>query len=261
MKKIPDKTLKLLLDKVEVYNCRAFISSDPIQIPHHFKRKEDIEISAFLTSSIAWGNRTSIIKNAERLMKLMENSPFDFILNTNERELSRLSDFVHRTFNGYDCLGFVHSLKIIYREMGGLESVFTKGFADTETIYGTLVYFHKIFMKNIELQRTGKHVSDVSKGSAAKRLNMFLRWMVRNDNNGVDFGIWKNIPPSSLMIPLDVHVGNVARKLGLLERKQNDWKAVEELTELLKSIDSNDPVKFDFALFGMGSDNFIKKVM
>lgn len=251
MKKIQKDIITLLLEKAELYNCPEFIKNDPIQVPHKFSKKEDIEIAAFFTASIAWGNRASIINNSKRLMILMENSPFDFITGAKGKELVPLAKFVHRTFNGDDCLGFVYSLKVIYSDYGGLERVFSKGYAQSKNIEGAFTYFRTMFMKNIELYRTGKHVPDIIKGSAAKRLNMFLRWMVRDDKKGVDFGLWKKIPPSALMIPLDVHVGNIARKLNLLERKQNDWKSVKELTEILKTIDPEDPIRFDFALFGM----------
>jgi uncharacterized protein (TIGR02757 family) len=252
VKKISQKIISELIEKADFYNCPDFIKSDPIQIPHSFSKKEDIEISAFLSATIAWGNRTSIINNAKRLMLLMDNSPYDFVKNAKGKELLPLTKFVHRTYNGDDCLGFMYSLQNIYKDHGGLEGVFTKGFKKSYSVESSLLYFHEIFMRYIELHRTGKHVSNISKGSAAKRLNMYLRWLVRSDNKGVDFGLWKEIPASALMIPLDVHVGNVAREMGLLERKQNDWKAVVELTEVLKSINSNDPIIFDFALFGTG---------
>ncbi len=257
MSKISDRVVELLFEKAGFYNRPEFILTDPVQVPRRFNKKEDIEIAAFLASAIAWGNRTSIINNSKRLMNRMENSPGQFILNAGEKEILKLSDFVHRTFNGDDLSGFLYSLKMIYTEKGGLENVFNRGYKKENSIESALIHFRKVFMSNIKMKRTGKHVSDVSKGSAAKRLNMFLRWMVRNDNNGVDFGIWKEIPPSALMIPLDVHVGNVARKLGLLTRKQNDWKAVIELTGILKTIDPKDPVRFDFALFGMGVNDFL----
>ena len=252
MKKIPLKLASELIKKADLYNCIDFINDDPIQIPHSFTKKEDIEISGFLSAAIAWGNRKSIIKNAKRLMSIMDNSPYQFVTQANEKELIPITKFVHRTFNGDDCLGFIYSLKQIYNEQGGLEKVFTTNYKTNCSIEESIIYFRKVFMKNIELHRTGKHVSDVARGSAAKRINMFLRWMVRNDNKGVDFGLWKNISMSALKIPLDVHTGNVSRKLGLLERKQNDWKAVCELTQNLSFIDVNDPVRFDFALFGIG---------
>lgn len=252
MKKIPIKLSSELLKKADFYNRPEFINDDPIQVPHSFTKKEDIEISGFLSAAIAWGNRKSIIKNAKKLMEIMDNSPYNFISQANEKEFIPITKFVHRTFNGDDCLGFIYSLKQIYNEQGGLEKVFATGYKTNNSVENSIIYFRKVFMKNIELHRTGKHVSDVSRGSAAKRINMFLRWMVRNDNKGVDFGLWKAIPMSALKIPLDVHTGNVSRKLGLLERKQNDWKSVCELTQILSTIDATDPVRFDFALFGIG---------
>jgi len=236
----------------KLFNNNEFINSDPIQIPHLFKKKEDIEISGFLTATIAWGNRKMIINNAKKLMQIMDYEPFKFITNASNTEINKASSFVHRTFNGDDSIEFIKSLRNIYLFNNGLEAVFTKGFIKDNTIKSSLIYFRKIFISYIKLKRSFKHISDVEKGSAAKRLNMFLRWMVRKDLNGVDFGLWENIPMSELKLPLDVHSANMSRKLGLLKRKQNDWKAVCEVTDILKEIDNNDPIKFDFALFGMG---------
>ena len=245
--------LKPFLDsRVEQYNQLEFIDTDPIQIPHKFSLKEDIEIASFLTATIAWGQRKSIIKNSNSLMDLMDNSPFDFIMNASENDLKGLQHFVHRTFNGDDCIFFLKSLKNIYSNHNGMESVFNKGFDIENTIFGALKYFREIFISIPHQPRVKKHISDVAANSAAKRLNMFLRWMVRNDNSGVDFGLWNKIPTSSLMLPLDVHTGNVARNLGLLQRTQNDWKAVEEITSVLRTFDANDPIKYDYALFGIG---------
>lgn len=248
-------TKKLLDSQVTQYNQLEFIETDPIQIPHRFSRKEDIEIAGFLTATISWGQRKSILKNANRLMELMENSPYQFIMETDASEWGALSNFVHRTFNGQDCLFFLKALRYIYNEQGGLESVFTKGYEIDKTIFSALKYFREIFLSIPHEQRVKKHLSDVNANSAAKRLNMFLRWMVRSDENSVDFGIWKNIPPSALMLPLDTHSGNVARELGLLKRSQNDWKAVEEITAILRTFDQTDPVKYDYALFGAGVFN------
>ncbi|MCL1868711.1 MAG: TIGR02757 family protein, partial [Paludibacter sp.] len=226
---------------------------------HRFSRKEDIEIAGFLASTIAWGQRKSIIKNALRFMDLMDNSPCDFILHSNENtDWQRFSSFVHRTFNGEDCLFFIKSLKNIYLKHSGLENVFACGFEKSQTIYGALAHFRSVFLELPHSHRVEKHLSDVTRNSAAKRLNMFLRWMVRADDAGVDFGIWKKIPQSALMLPLDVHSGNVARAFGLLMRPQNDWKAVEEITAVLRTFDSADPVKYDFALFGAGVSGEIK---
>jgi uncharacterized protein (TIGR02757 family) len=182
----------------------------------------------------------------------MNNDPIGFLLNTPEGEWGIFQDFKHRTFNGPDCFYFLKSLKNIYQNHGGLEQVFTDGFRNGHTIFNALIHFRKVFFELEHERRTEKHVSDVEKGAAAKRLNMFLRWMVRSDKAGVDFGLWKQIPVSALMLPLDVHTGNVARKLGLLTRTQNDWRAVEEITVRLREFDPEDPIKYDFALFGLG---------
>lgn len=244
--------LKDFLDeKVIIFNRPSFIETDPILIPKKFSVKENVEIAGFLTATIAWGNRTSIIKNATKLMLLMDNQPYDFVKNSSSLEIKRLNRFVHRTFNGEDCMYFIYSLKNICNNYGGLQAVFEKGFQKEKTIQSALEYFYSVFFEN-EGERTRKHISNVAKGSSGKRLNMFLRWMVRNNNNGVDFGIWQGIPASSLMLPLDVHTGNVSRKLGILKRKSNDWKAVEEVTRTLRIFDPTDPIKYDFALFGLG---------
>lgn len=250
--KLSKKELKEFLDtKVELYNHPRFIESDPIQIPHQFTKKEDIEISAFLTATIAWGNRKSIIKNAYAMMQLLDQSPYDFVLNHQDSDLEKLSNFVHRTFNGQDFIQFIKSLSHIYKQHNGLEAIFSTH-SKEQHLQFTIHEFKKYFFEVEHLSRTQKHVSDPLKNSAAKRINMYLRWMVRQDQNGVDFGIWKHISPSLLSCPLDVHSGNVARKLGLLKRKQNDAKALSELDESLRSLDANDPVKYDFALFGLG---------
>ena len=246
------KDLKDFLDaKVEQYNNPKFIESDPIQIPHQFGKKEAVEIAGFLTATIAWGNRKSIINNANKLMGLLDNAPYDFIVNHQETDLEKLLPFVHRTFNGYDCIQFIKSLQNIYKNHNGLEMVFSES-AEKNSMQTSISKFKRTFFEIEHLQRTQKHVSDPLKNSPAKRINMFLRWMVRNDNTGVDFGIWKTINPSQLSCPLDVHSGNVARKLGLLKRKQNDAKALNELDKSLRKLDPNDPVKYDFALFGLG---------
>ncbi|WP_300025306.1 TIGR02757 family protein [uncultured Maribacter sp.] len=244
--------LKIFLDeKVFEYNKPEFLETDPIQIPHLFTQKEDIEISAFLTATIAWGNRKSIINNSHKLMEKMGQSPYDFVLNHTDDDLDNLSGFVHRTFNENDLKYFIKSLKNIYLQHQGLEGVFTRH-QSNDSLQPTISKFKKIFFELPYEQRTTKHVSDPLKGSAAKRINMFLRWMVRDATTNVDFGIWKGIPTSKLSCPLDVHSGNVARKLGLLKRKQNDAKALAELDKSLRKLDPLDPVKYDFALFGLG---------
>lgn len=244
--------LKDFLDiKVEQYNTLDFIESDPIQVPHSFNKKEDIEISAFLSATIAWGNRKSIIKNAKRMVQLLDNSPYDFVINHKTSDLKRLKLFVHRTFNGFDFITFINGLNHIYRNHNGLEAIFAKH-ATKDSLQGSIHNFKNFFFEIEHLQRTQKHISDPLKNSAAKRINMFLRWMVRKDKTGVDFGIWNSLSPALLSCPLDVHSGNVARKLGLLNRKQNDGKALAELDIALRKLDSKDPVKYDFALFGLG---------
>jgi uncharacterized protein (TIGR02757 family) len=245
-------TLKQFLDaKVKQYNRIEFIESDPIQVPHLFSKKEDIEISAFLTATIAWGNRKSIIQNAKRLMQRMDNAPYDFICSHQNNDLKVFEGFVHRTFNAHDAVQFIKSLKHIYTTYGGMESVFSK-YAEKTTLQNAIHHFKNHFFEIEHLKRTEKHISDPLKNSAAKRINMFLRWMVRPSNSGVDFGIWKGLKTAQLSCPLDVHSGNVARKLGLLKRHQNDAKAVKELDKNLRKFDQTDPVKYDFALFGLG---------
>ncbi len=251
-KKINKKDLKEFLDaKVELYNRPDFISSDPIQIPHQFSKKEDIEISGFLTATIAWGNRKSIINNATKMMALIDHSPHDFIINHKESDLEALQPFVHRTFNGLDFITFIKALQNIYKNHNGLEAVFSKH-AEKHSLQNAIHKFKHTFFEIEHLQRTLKHVSDPLKNSAAKRINMYLRWMVRPNNTGVDFGIWDSLSPAQLSCPLDVHSGNVARKLGLLKRQQNDGKALAELDTALQKLDASDPVKYDFALFGLG---------
>lgn len=246
------KNLKEFLDeKVEEFNRPDFIETDPIQVAKQFSEKEDIEIAGFLTATISWGNRPAIIKNALRMMELLDNEPAEFIRQASEMETDRLQLFVHRTFNGDDLVYFIRSLQNIYRKYGGLQTVFETGFANSGTVFGALESFHHVFFE-LEGERTRKHVSNVTKGASAKRLNMYLRWMCRADRAGVDFGLWKGIPQSALMLPLDLHTGNVGRKLGLLQRRSNDWKAVEEITSTLRTFDPADPIKYDFALFGLG---------
>lgn len=244
--------LKEFLDaKVQQYNHPKFLESDPIQIPHRFTKKEDVEISAFLTATIAWGNRKSIINNADRMMKLLDNSPHDFVLNHQESDLEKLSGYVHRTFNDIDLTYFLRGLKNLYINHKGLEHVFAQN-ATTSSMQPAISSFKAVFFELPHQTRTTKHVSDPLKGSAAKRINMFLRWMVRDSATAVDFGLWNTIKPAILSCPLDVHSGNVARKLHLLKRKQNDAKAVHELDQNLRKLDPRDPVKYDFALFGLG---------
>lgn len=250
--KIGKSDMKEFLDeKVELYNKPSFIESDPISIPHQFTKKQDIEIAGFLAATIAWGNRKMILRNANRMMEILDHSPFEFIMNSSNNEMEMIKSFVHRTFNSTDLIYFLKALKHIYRYKGGLETIFTTH-KTSDSLQPAIHEFHKIFFELPHEKRTERHVSDPFKGSAAKKLNMFLRWMVRKDKFGVDFGIWDKINPSMLYIPLDLHSGNTARRLGLLSRKMNDWKAVEELTEILREFDPTDPVKYDFTLFGLG---------
>lgn len=244
---------ELLDSRVEHYNRPDFIESDPISIPHRFSKKEDIEIAGFLAATIAWGQRPTIIRNALQLMEWMNEAPHDFILHATEKDLSPFYDFKHRTFNGEDCVFFLTTLQNIYRHHGGLEDAFSSHISKEDTtVFKGITGFRNLFFSLDHLPRTRKHVSEPANKSAAKRLNMYLRWMVRNDNKGVDFGLWKKINPAQLCCPLDVHSGRTARHLKLLKRKASDWQAVEELTTSLKKFDPEDPVKYDFALFGLG---------
>ena len=247
----PEELKDFLDQKVIQYNTLDFIDSDPIQIPHLFSQKEDIEIAGFLAATIAWGNRKMIISNSHKLMQIMGNSPYDFVMNHKEIHLEKLSNFVHRTFNAADAVTFIKALQHLYKNNPDLESVFYKHI-ETNSTQKSISEFKKTFFEIPHLTRTQKHISDPQNGSAAKRINMYLRWMVRKDAAGVDLGIWNSIPTSALSCPLDVHSGNVARKLGLLSRKQNDAKALLELDTNLRRLDANDPVKYDYALFGLG---------
>ena len=242
--------LKDFLDfKVEQFNSPKFIESDPIQIPHLFSKKEDIEIIALLVSTIAWGKRNIIIRNGEKLVNLMGNSPYDFIMSANEDQINSF-EFVHRTFNKEDLIGFINAIKQLYLKHNGIEGVF--GEVKEFNMKEKLIHFNQVFTSHLPEKRTHKHIANPMKGSAAKRVNMYLRWMCRKDNAGVDFGIWDTVDMSDLHIPLDVHTGNIARKLNILTRKQNDWKAVAEMQEYVLNLDPKDPSKYDFALFGLG---------
>ncbi|HUX58443.1 MAG TPA: TIGR02757 family protein [Bacteroidales bacterium] len=245
--------MKLFLEeKYLKYNNTSFIASDPVSIPHGFTDRHDIEISGFLTAVIAWGRRELILSSSQRMFELMEYTPYEFIMSASENELYRLSGFVHRTFNGTDCIYFLRGLRHIYLHYNSMEEVILQGMEAGGSIREGLSHMRSLFFSLPHAIRNEKHFADVMKGAAGKRLNMFLRWMVRKDNHGVDFGIWDKIDPAMLYIPLDLHSGNTARRLGLLKRKMNDWKAVEELTDVLRLFDPKDPVKYDFALFGLG---------
>jgi len=249
--------LKDYLDfKADQYNNPNFIESDPIQIPHRYKLKEDIEISGFLAATIAWGNRKMIINSATKMMDAMGNNPYDFVMNATNDQIDAIDNIVHRTFNSEDFRYFIKSLRNIYENHGGLENVFSAN--NSINLQNRISEFKKIFFEIDHPLRTTKHISDPLKGSSSKRINMFLRWVSRKDTNGVDFGIWNAVSPSELSCPLDVHSGNVARALGILSRKQNDQKALIELDEALRKLDPTDPVKYDFALFGLGVFEGIK---
>ncbi len=249
---LSENIVQLLNEKVDQYNHPRFIEEDPIQVPNLFNQPENIEISGFLTSVIAWGQRKTIISNAKYLMQLMDNDPIGFIRNAGKNDLEHLNHFKHRTFCPEDCIFFIRSLQRAYKHYGGLKNIFQGLYRQTGSIRQVLIDFRKIFLEGSHLRRSEKHIADIHSGASGKRLNMFLRWMVRKDGRGVDFGLWNEIDQAGLYIPLDIHTGTIARKLGLLKRKQNDWQAVEELTAVLRQLDPADPVKYDFALFGMG---------
>ncbi len=252
MKKLSKTELKEFLDlKAVFYEQPKFIETDPVQIPHLFTKKEDIEISGFLTATISWGNRKSILTNAHKLMTLMGNAPYDFIMNHTPADTVYLEGFVHRTFNSTDLHYFIIALQHIYNQYTDLEGFFMQ-FKHEDKLQNAIHHFKKEFFSLPHLTRTEKHISDPNKNSAAKRINMFLRWMIRSSKGGVDLGIWKKLSPSQLSCPLDVHSGNVARKLRLISRKQNDGKALHQLDTNLRVLDPSDPVKYDYALFGLG---------
>jgi uncharacterized protein (TIGR02757 family) len=250
---IPAAEVKVFLEeKYLQYNNPSFIECDPISIPHRFTDLRDREISGFMTAAIAWGRRDLILRSSRILLERMDNVPYEFIISAGEDEISHLAGFVHRTFNGSDCVYFIKGLRHIYSNYNSMEDVLLQGMSETGSIRNGLSHLRSVFFELPHAQRNEKHFADVTGGAAGKRLNMFLRWMVRKDNRGVDFGMWNKINQASLYIPLDLHSGNTARRLGLLKRKMNDWKAVEELTSVLRLFDPADPVKYDFALFGLG---------
>ncbi len=249
------KDLKELLEeKYELFNQSGFIEDDPICIPHSYSKKEDIEITGFFAAVLAWGQRKTIINNCKRLLQWMDEDPHQFILHHSDEDLKPFENFCHRTFNGTDTLYFIHFLKHVYQNFQSLEEVFFLGMeSHHDTIENGLNGFRKEFKSLPEFpDRTGKHIASPDKKSACKRLNMYLRWMVRKDDRGVDFGIWNKIKPSQLVCPLDVHVEKVARRFGLIQRKQTDWQTALQLTDRLREFDSVDPVKYDFTLFGIG---------
>jgi uncharacterized protein (TIGR02757 family) len=246
------QALKELLDEAyERFAHSGFITDDPIHIPRRFAKREDAEVIGFLTATIAWGQRRTIIANANKVVALFDEAPFDFILHAGPTDLKRLDSFVHRTFNGVDLRHFIRGLRHMYAEHGGLEQGFLEH-GELGDMATAISRFKQRFFEPTHLPRTQKHVADPAKGSNAKRINMYLRWMVRPNDRGVDLGLWKRITPAQLMVPLDVHTGRVGRELGLLTRSQDDWKAVVELTDALRKFDPLDPVKYDIALFALG---------
>ena len=249
-----DEIYELLERKYLEFNATSFIADDPISIPHSFSKRQDIEIIAFWTAVLSWGNRKSIISSAKKLVDLMDGAPHDFILNHREKDLKKFLPFKHRTFNTTDTLYFIEFFKFYYQKHDSLEDAFLNTLSKKDAHVGNgLVGFHDLFFSLEDApHRTKKHIATPVRKSTCKRINMFLRWMVRKDKIGVDFGIWTKIKPAQLLCPLDVHVDRVGRKLGLITRKQTDWETVLELTENLKSFDPKDPVKYDFALFGIG---------
>lgn len=251
--------LKELLDGLhDKYNTPDFVPGDPISVPHSFSGREDIEISGFLASTIAWGNRKAIVKSARRMIEYMDGAPHDFVVNATDADMRRLSTYVHRTFNGGDFIDFVNALRRFYTTHTGLGDYFERTYASCGDMRVVLSDFRREFWSCDHCQRAEKHLSSIDKKAACKRLNMYIKWMVRDDGNGVDFGLWKGIPASALYLPLDVHTASMGRALGLLTRKQNDWRAVEEITSSLRAFDALDPVKYDFALFGAGIAGFLK---
>ncbi len=246
--------IEFLDQKVNEINTLDYIPGDPVSIPHSYEKLQDIEITAFWTAMLAWGKRSIIINKSRELFDLMDGAPHDFIINHEEKDRQRFENFKHRTFQYTDTLYFLEFLQNFYREQESLEDAFAHFLQPEDVHVGpALIGFHDLFFSlPVAPQRTRKHVSTPTRNSACKRLNMFLRWMVRYDEVGVDFGLWKQISPAQLLIPLDVHVDRVARKLGLLQRKQTDWKALMELMEVLRSFDAEDPGKYDYALFGIG---------
>ncbi len=257
---INNSTIGELLEELhDRYNRAEFVADDPISIPHRYRDKDDIEVSGLLSSVIAWGNRKAIVKSGRRMMEYLDDSPAEFVRGASERELDGLLSYVHRTFNGQDLRDFVLALRGVLKRHGSIGGVFERRFAESGSMADVYAYFREEFFAAEHAPHCEKHISSIVRGAACKRLCMYTRWMVRDDKRGVDFGLWRAIPSSALYIPLDVHSGNVARALGLLSRKQSDWKAVAELTAALREFDSNDPVKYDFALFGAGIGGIFKE--
>lgn len=255
-----DSELRELLERLyDRYNRPEFIEGDPISVPHRYTDRADREVAGFLTASIAWGNRKAIVADGHRMMRCMDDAPADFVRNASDRELVGLSTFVHRTFNGGDLRDFVLALRRMEQEHGGLGAFFESRYETSGDIRTVLAEFRNEFFSCDHTPRCEKHLSSIERGAACKRLCMYLRWMVRSDDRGVDFGDWTRIPMSALYLPLDVHLGNMSRALGLLTRRQNDWRAVEEVTEALREYDAEDPVRYDFSLFAAGVDGYLKQ--
>ncbi len=250
-----DHELKALLDRLwDRYDRTEFIEEDPISVPHRYTDRKDREVAGFLAAAIAWGNRRSIVRSARRMMLLMDDRPADFVREASDRELEFVTSFVHRTFNGGDFRDFILALRRMEERFGGVGAFFEDRYEKTHSVAECLADFREEFLSSEHDPHCEKHLSSIRRGAACKRLCMYLKWMVRRDDRGVDFGLWTRIPMSALYIPLDLHVGEVARELGLLTRRQNDWKAVEELTRVLREFDPEDPVRYDFSLFGAGMD-------
>ncbi len=246
----PEYLHQFLEEKYKLYSTDQFIAEDPVSIPHRYTRHTDIEIAGFLAATIAWGQRPVILKNASSLLQRMDDSPHDFIVNFTPKDLKPFNNFVHRTFNGDDCIYFMKALKHVYLKHGSLKNLLKPYLKNNNPdLKPAIMHWRKEFFSLKHEPRTEKHFANPEEGSAAKRINMFLRWMIRK--GPIDFGIW-DVSPAMLTCPLDVHSGRVARSLGLLKRKQNDWQAAEELTINLRKFDARDPVKYDFALFGLG---------
>lgn len=250
-----EEALRDLLERLhDRYNRPEFIEADPIAVPHRYTERADREVAGFLAATIAWGNRKAIVRNGHRMMRAMDDAPADFVRNASPRELSLLESFVHRTFNGGDLRDFVLALRRMEERFGGIGAFFESRYEATGSLPAVLAEFRREFFACDHAPRCEKHLSSIEKGAACKRLCMYLRWMVRRDGRGVDFGEWRRIPMSALYLPLDVHTGDMGRALGLLTRRQNDWRAVEEITAVLRRLDPGDPVRYDYALFGAGVD-------
>lgn len=252
--------LRDLLERLhDKYNSPDFIEADPISVPHSFSERDDREIAGLFASTIAWGNRKAIVKSARRMMQYMDNAPADFVRNASPRELEMLKSYVHRTFNGQDFIDFVLAVRGMCTRFGGIGRFVEERYAATGSMARVLSDFRREFFAVDHCPHCEKHVSSIDKGAACKRLNMYFRWFVRRDNRGVDFGEWTSIPMSALYLPLDVHTGNMGRALGLLRRRQSDWKATVEITDSLREFDPADPVRYDFSLFGAGIDGYLKQ--